>query len=145
MKVLVAYDGTLQAKEALRYGMETVREKGGEVLALHIFNSGLFVDYDVAGADDAAKKETARHLDEAKRLMRDSGVRATLFSGEGDPEDETIQFAVERNVDVLLCPPKYTAIIRKFKKIAQERGKRASEDTILGGTEKLKMAVVSVQ
>jgi hypothetical protein len=145
MKVLVAYDGTLQSKEALRYGMETVREKGGEVLALHIFNSGLFVDYDVAGADDAARKEAARHMDEARRLMSESGVRASLFAGEGDPEDATIEFAVERNVDVLLCPPRYTSIIRKFRKIAQERGKHTSEDTVLGGAEKLKMAVVSVQ
>ena len=145
MKVLVAYDGTLQSKEALRYGMETVREKGGEVLALHIFNSALFVDYDVAGANEAARRESVRQREEAKHLMRESGVEATLFAGEGDPEDETIRFAAERNVDVLLCPPKYKSIIKKFKKIAQERGKQASENIILDGAEKLKMAVVSVQ
>lgn len=145
MKVLVTYDGTLQSKEALRYGMEKVKEEGGEVLALHIFNSSLFVDYDVAGAAEAAKRETARQMEEAKHLMRESGVKATLFAGEGDPEDETIRFAAERHVDVLLCPPRYKSIIRRFKKIVQDRGKQASENTIMDGAENLKMAVVSVQ
>ena len=31
MKVLVAYDGTLQSKDALRYGLEKAREKGGDL------------------------------------------------------------------------------------------------------------------
>ncbi len=39
MKIMVAYDGTLQAKEALVYGMDKAREKGGEVVALHVFNN----------------------------------------------------------------------------------------------------------
>lgn len=145
MKVLVAYDGTLQSKEALRYGMEKVKEKGGEVIALHIFNSTLFIDYDVAGASEAARRESARLMEEAKGLMRESGVKATLFAGEGDPEDETIRFATEKNVDVLLCPPRYKSIVKRFKKVAEDRGRQASENTILDAAEKLKMAVVSVQ
>ena len=44
MKIMVAYDGTLQGKDALVYGMQKAREKGGEVVALHVFNSPLFAD-----------------------------------------------------------------------------------------------------
>lgn len=146
MKVLVAYDGTLQSKEALRYGLEKVRENGGEVFALHVFNEGLFIDYDVGGAVEVAKREAARYLAEAKDLVREFGndVRATVFNREGDPGEETIRFAAERNVDVLLCPPKYKSIIRQFKEIVGGRGRQAMENTILDGAEKLKMAVVSV-
>lgn len=145
MKVLVAYDGTLQSQEALRYGLEKVKENGGEVLALHIFNSAQFVDYDVAGAVEAARRESARQMEEAKHLMKESGVKASLFAGEGDPEDETIRFATDRNVDVLLCPSRYKSIIKRFRRMAEDRGRRATENTILDGTEKLKMAVISVQ
>ncbi len=119
MKIMVAYDGTLQSKEALVYGMEKAREKGGEVVALHVFNSGMFLDYDAhIDAEAVARRESERSLEEAKTLIREKGdgVRASLFSAEGDPEEEVMSFAKEKKVDVLLCPPKFKAIIKKYKK-----------------------------
>lgn len=148
MKVLVAYDGTLQSKDALRYGIEKVREKGGEVIALHVFNNSMFIDYEVSPeAIEVARRESAAHVEAAKLLMREegSGVRAGIFVGEGDPEDEVIRFASERNVDLLLCPPRYKSVIRKFRRMAEERGKAARENVVLDGEEKLKMAVISIQ
>ena len=147
MKVLVVYDGTLQSKEALRYGMEKMKEKGGEVIAFHVFNDTLFTGYDVAGAVERAKKESARHLEEAKSIVRQAAddVRASVFSGEGDPEEETIRFAAERKVDVLLCPPKYKSLIRRFSNISGDRGKQLAENAGIDRAEKLKMAVVAVR
>jgi nucleotide-binding universal stress UspA family protein len=118
MKIMVAYDGTLQAKEALVYGMEKVREKGGEVIALHVFNSGMFIDYDAhVDAEAMARSESARLVEEAKELIRDKshGVRASLFTTEGNPEEEVVSFANEKKVDVLLCPAKFKSIIRKYQ------------------------------
>lgn len=148
MKVLVAYDGTLQSKEALKYGVERVREKGGEVVALHVFNSSAFIDYDASlGAEERAKYESARYVEDAKRLLREVGhdVKTSVFVGEGDPEDEIITFARERSVDLLLCPPRYKSIIKKFRKVAEERGKEARENAILDETEKMRMAAISLQ
>ncbi len=119
MKIMVAYDGTLQAKEALTYGIEKAREKGGEVVALHVFNSPLFVDYDATpDAMDAARAESARFIDEAKKIMSEkgAGVRASLYSTDGNPEEAVIDFARTEKVDVLLCPPKYSGIIAKYRK-----------------------------
>jgi nucleotide-binding universal stress UspA family protein len=119
MKIMVAYDGTLQAKEALVHGIEKVREKGGEVIALHVFNSGLFVDYDAhVDAEAIARRDSARFVEEAKTLIREKGdgVRASLFCAEGNPEDEVVSFAKEKKVDVLLCPPKFRTIIGKYEK-----------------------------
>ena len=63
MKIMVAYDGTLQAKEALVYGMDKAREKGGEVVALHVFNSSMFIDYDATvDAQGAARAEAAQFI-----------------------------------------------------------------------------------
>ncbi len=119
MKIMVAYDGTLQSKEALVYGMEKVREKGGELVALHVFNSGMFIDYDAhVDAEAMARRESAQYVEEAKALIREkgAGVRTSLFTAEGDPEEEVVSFAREKKVDVLLCPPKFKSIIKKYRK-----------------------------
>ena len=119
MKIMVAYDGTLQAKEALVYGMEKAREKGGEVVALHVFNSKMFIDYDAhVDAEAMARQESARFVEEAKSLIREkgNGVRTSLFTTEGNPTEEVISFAKEKKVDLLLCPPKFKAIINKYRK-----------------------------
>ncbi len=118
MKIMVAYDGTLQAKEALVYGMEKAREKGGEVVALHVFNSEVFIDYDVMDAEAAARRESARFVAEAKDIIREKGqgVRTSLFTTEGNPEEEVITFAKEKHADVLLCPPTFRGIINRYQK-----------------------------
>jgi nucleotide-binding universal stress UspA family protein len=119
MKIMVAYDGTLQAKEALVYGIEKARAKGGEVVALQVFNSPMFADYDATvNTRDAAKAEAARFVDEARAIIREKGkgVKASFYTGEGDPEQEMISFAKAEQVDVLLCPPKFRTIIGKYQK-----------------------------
>ena len=118
MKIMVAYDGTLQAKEALRYGMDKAREQGGEVVALHVFHSGMFIDYDATvDAQGLAEAEAARFVEEAKAIIRKNGkgVKASLYSTEGNPTEEVLSFAKAEKVDVLLCPPKFTTIINKYQ------------------------------
>jgi nucleotide-binding universal stress UspA family protein len=131
MKIMVAYDGTLQAKEALEYGMEKAREKGGEVVALHVFDSGMFIDYDAhVDAEAMARQESARFMEEARSLIREKGkgVRASLFTAEGNPAKEVIDFAKEKKVDLLLCPPKFKTIISRYEKalIAPELAEEAA-------------------
>jgi len=119
MKIMVAYDGTLQAKEALAYGIEKARAKGGEVVALQVFNSRLFVDYDATvNAQGVARAEAAKFAEEAKAIIREKGkgVKACFYTTEGNPEEEVISFAKAEKVDVLLCPPKFKTIIGKYQK-----------------------------
>lgn len=123
MKIMVAYDGTLQAKEALTYGIEKARQKGGELVALHVFNSPLFVDYDATpDAESVARAEAARFVEEARAIIREkgAGVKASLYSTDGNPADEVIGFAKAEKVDVLLCPPKYRTIVNKYRKALAE-------------------------
>jgi len=119
MKIMVAYDGTLQAKEALAYGIEKARSKGGEVMALYVFNSEMFIDYDASvDAEAAARREATGHIEEAKSIIREkgNGVAAHLYTTEGSPEREVVDFAREQKVDVILCPPKFRTIIKKYQK-----------------------------
>lgn len=141
MKIMVAYDGTLQAKEALAYGMDKVRAKGGEVVALHVFNSPMFADYDATvNTRDAARAEAVRLVEEAKTIIHEkgAGVKASLYSTEGNPEQEIINFAKTEHVDVLLCPPKFKYIISKYRK-AQAGFELAGE------TSKMNVAAISAE
>ena len=141
MKIMVAYDGTLQAKEALVYGMDKAREKGGELVALHVFNSGMFIDYDATvDAQAVARAEAARFIDEARTIIREKGkgVKASLYSVEGNPTEEVVSFAKTEKVDVLLCPPKFTKIINKYQRAAGEM-------ELAGEAAKLQVAAVSTK
>lgn len=140
MKIMVAYDGTMQAKEALAYGMKKAAEKGGEVVALHVFNSPLFVDYDaLPEAEAMARAEASRFIDEARTIIREkgSGVKASLFSTDGNPEESVIEFAKAEKVDVLLCPPKYHRIISRYRKAL-------TDSELAGEASKLNLSAVVV-
>jgi len=141
MKIMVAYDGTLQAKEALVYGIEKARAKGGEVVALHVFNSLLFADYEATvNTRDEAKAEAARFVEEAKTIIREkgTGVKASLYSTEGNPEQEMISFAKAEQVEVLLCPPKFKSIISKYQKAL-------AGSELAGETAKMNVAAISTK
>lgn len=146
MKVLVAYDGTLQSKEALRYGLGKVRENGGELTLLHVFPAGLFVDYDATpNAEAMARHEASARLEEARAIIGDAGkgLRTRIVSEDGDPEEEILDYAKAKAVDVLLCPPRMRSVIRKYKKALGER--RSSEGTIPGGPENITASVLVMQ
>ena len=141
MKIMVAYDGTLQAKEALAYGIDKARAKGGEVVALHVFNSPMFADYDATvNTRDAAKAEAARFVDEARAIIREKGkgVKASFYTTEGNPEEEVISFAKAEQVDVLLCPPKFKTIISKYQKAL-------GETELTSEVEKMNLAALSTK
>jgi len=147
MKVLVAYDGSMQAKDALRYGVEKVRVNGGEVVALHVFNSNMFLDYDVFGAEESGRAESMRFAAEAKKILGETGtgINSRVICAEGNPEEETINYARDNNMDLLLCSPRYKSIIRGFKKLLDKQGRKAQEDMIFDETERPRLAVVSQQ
>jgi nucleotide-binding universal stress UspA family protein len=141
MKIMVAYDGTLQAKEALKAGMDKARQKGGEVVALHVFNSGQFVDYDATpDAEQLARAEAARFIDEAKVIIREqgAGVTASLYSTDGNPDEEVLSFAKAEKVDVLLCPP-------RFKKVINAYRVALAGSSLTSGTAELDMAAIKTK
>ena len=146
MKILVAYDGTVQSQDALRYGMEKVKESGGEVIALHVFNRNIFIDYDVINAEEMGRAESMQLSEGARRLIQETGkgLNARLILEEGNPDEETIKYAMENNVDLLLCSPRYKSIIKNFKKLLDKQGKKVYENTIFDETERPKLAMVSL-
>lgn len=115
MKILVLYDGTLQAKNALKYGIHKAREKDGEVVALHVFDRSRFVDYDAGPkAEELARVEAARHLEDARKIVSETaaGVQTRILSVEGDVEQLTVRYAVDEQAEVILAPPRYRGMAK---------------------------------
>ncbi len=110
MKTLVLYDGTLQAKEALRYGMDSVRKTGGSVTIVNVFQSSLFLDYDVIGAEEKARADADAMVAEVRRIAdeTDRNVFVETILEDGHPEDVIKSYARERRYDMIVCPPRYT-------------------------------------
>lgn len=138
MKVLVAYDGTIQSKDALKYGLDKVKKEGGELIAMHVFPGNLFIGYDATPeARDLMRMESAAYVEEAKNIIHENGrgLKVCIVEGYGVPGEEILRYAEEQNVDVLLCPPKLKSIINSFKKVLDERGKHAQETAIANNSE----------
>lgn len=115
MKILIAYDGTVHAKTALKYGLNKAREKQGEVLVLHVFDRSAFIDYDAGPkAEEMARGEAARQVEEAWMLIGEAaaGVRARVVAEEGGAEQVILQYAERERPGLILAPPRYKALKR---------------------------------
>ncbi len=87
-----------------------------------------------------AKAEAAQFMNEAKTIIREKGkgVKASLYSTEGNPTEEVVSFAKTEKVDVLLCPPKFTKIINKYRQAV-------GESELAGEAAKLHVAALSTK
>ena len=125
MKILVAYDGTLSAKDALRHGLKKVQDNGGEIITLHVFNRELLHYYDATPqVEDRLRWDFKVALDEAESIIRSegNGVKASIVQFDGNPEREILRFVKEERVDMLLCPKTFTSLAKKYTNIMRERG-----------------------
>ncbi len=114
MKILVSYDGTLQAKRGLRYGLQKAGEQGGEVILLQVFDPGLFVDYEAGPQAEAmARAEAASHLEDARGIVREyAGTPVRVLSEEGDAGHLILKQAEEEGVDQIITQPRFKDIIK---------------------------------
>lgn len=115
IKILVAYDGSLNSQTALKYGIRKVKEVGGSLFALHVFNSSMFIDYGAGpNAEEMARKESSGHVEDAGRIIAETGteISASLFTAEGNPKEEIVNFARSEMIDLIIAPPRYKAIVK---------------------------------
>jgi hypothetical protein len=113
VKILSLYDGTINSKTALRYGIGKVREKGGELVVLQVFQSGLFVDYDAGPmAEGVARAEAVRFREEAVSIIREAGqgVSIRIMSEDGEPDHALLRLAEDERADLILAPQSFKRI-----------------------------------
>jgi nucleotide-binding universal stress UspA family protein len=130
MKILVTYDGTLNSKDALIYGIEKIRQSGGSLFVLYVFNRNIFLDYEGGPeAERVARSEAKTYIDEARKIIDEmgKGLNIQIIEEEGIPEEEIIRFVSEEDgspknqkifggksrVDLILTTPHYKSINKK--------------------------------
>lgn len=115
MNILVAYDGTLYAMKALRYGLQKVLSSGsGSLTVLQVFDRSLFVDYDAGPrAEELARSESARQLEEAKQIAGESAARLTVafITDEGTVAERIAYHAGNVRPNLVLVPPRYRDMV----------------------------------
>lgn len=123
MRIMVAYDGSLQAKEALIDSIKKVEVCGGKVVALHVFDMSPFIDYDAGPrAVETAKQEAARSIAEAKKIIQKhgEGITTGVFSAEGNAAEVLFESAREFGIDTLLCPRGIRCVICACRKAGMQ-------------------------
>ncbi|MCK7505050.1 MAG: hypothetical protein MZV70_13875 [Desulfobacterales bacterium] len=86
MKILVAYDGSLNAKEALRHGIEKARRGTPRSSRSTSSTRDILPFYDsLPGITDRFERDVARVVGEAETIMRaeGAGVRSRIIQYEG--------------------------------------------------------------
>jgi nucleotide-binding universal stress UspA family protein len=115
MKILIAYDGTLHAKKALRYGIEKISAAGGEMTVLQVFDRSQFAEYGQR-AEELARTEASQQLEEARSIIAASGSadRVRVIAEEGDAF-ETIAGRVDAELpSLVLLPPRFQSLASKL-------------------------------
>lgn len=117
MRILTIYDGTLQSKTALQYGLRKVQEKGGELIVVQVFQSSLFIDYGAGPrAEEIARAESARHRRDAEAIISAAGLKGVtvrVLYEEGDPVAAGLHAAEMEKAELILASPRYKAIAKK--------------------------------
>jgi nucleotide-binding universal stress UspA family protein len=75
----------------------------------------MFVDYDAyPGAEDVARREALRYVEEAEALMREAGggVRSSVILEDGDPEENTVRYARDNHVDIIFATPRFKSVVK---------------------------------
>jgi nucleotide-binding universal stress UspA family protein len=117
MRVLVAYNGSMNSKSAIKQGIRKVRERGGTLIVLYVFHRDMFIDYDAGpGAEREAREEALRLVEEAKKIIADEGkgIWSRVVVTEGNPADEIVRFAMDENIGLIFSPQYYDSIAQRI-------------------------------
>jgi nucleotide-binding universal stress UspA family protein len=113
MKILVAYDGTIHAKKALKYGIDKLMISGGDMTVLQVFDSSLFVDYDAGPrAEELARSEWAQQREDAMKIVSEkaAGVPVKFVVEEGNALEKIAAQVSSERPDLVLAPTRYKEI-----------------------------------
>jgi CheY-like chemotaxis protein len=115
MKILVAYDGTLNAKDVLRYGVFKAKTLRGTLEVLHVVDSHALSEYSGLSANERSQKEAEHYLDEVRKIIDEAGkgLKVSFITSEGDPYEEIISYAKDNKMDLILVPQRYASIAKK--------------------------------
>ncbi len=113
MKILVAYDGSEQARRALGWAAQMVQDSTVTVISIA---PTLEASPRMTDAVDPSSDipEHRRQLDEAVDILAEVGVRAETILTAGNPAEEIINAADDGDYDVILVGIRGKSAVRRF-------------------------------
>ena len=113
MRVLFAYDGSPFAKRALRYAKRFRDDLEAAVITVStVLIEGPRTEGSTDPEHDAG--EGRRHLEEARRMLAETGVEAEVVHTFGNPAAEILSAAEERGVDLIVLGQRGRSAIARF-------------------------------
>lgn len=113
MKVLIAYDGSTEARRALHWAARI--SSGGPVAVISIAPS-LEATAKIADAIDPTSDmpEHRRQLEEAAEILSKSDISAETILAVGNPAEEIINAAADGRFDIILVGIRGMSAARRF-------------------------------
>lgn len=113
MKILIAYDGSVEAKRALDWGVRLSRDSDVAVISVAPALAG---SPKIADAIDPTSDIGVhrRQLDEAAAFLLEAGIQAERVLKVGNPAEEIIDTAAEGRFDLIVVGFRGMGAVRRF-------------------------------
>ena len=128
-RVLVYLDGSEGSLNALMYGIMIAKSMNVQLHAAYIINtkalvelvrSHVFIDEEKNDYLNDLREDASRHLRHAKKLATSKDIDITVYSVEGSPHIEILNYIRDNDIDLLL--------LGSVNKIRSRREELASEN-----------------
>lgn len=118
-KILVATDGSENAKRAASYGVNIAKATGAEVHALYIISTQHAVTTrTVMGWSEAFEEYLANKggvaIADVEKLGKEAGVKVEPVFLKGIPADKILNYAEENNIDLIVMGTHGLTGIKRF-------------------------------
>ncbi len=107
-KILLGYDGSQPSEKALKKAVELTKEFEAELFIVAVVRPFEFAAIDYIPPEDIEEYEKEEllkektYLNEAEEYARDKGIEPFTKILEGEPAEELMDFADEKNCDLIV-------------------------------------------
>lgn len=118
-KILIATDGSKNAKRAAYYGVNLAKIAGAEVHALYVISTQHAVTTRTVkgwseGFEECLTNKGRAAIDDVEKLGKEAGVKVEPEFLKGIPADEILEYAQENNIDLIVMGTQGLTGIKKF-------------------------------
>ena len=118
-RILAAYDGSENARRALRRAIEIAKASAGDLFTVSAADSTRFTAYPMVAASEVLRdqvvQQTTKLMEEASALAKEQRVKSTIASfGEGHPADVILTQALRNKVDLIVAGRRSIKGVERF-------------------------------
>lgn len=113
-KILLATDGSENAKSAACSGLEIARSTGAEVFAVYVASISCYSPIMPESYDWEIGKEGSEAVTEIEEMGKEIGIKVNSVLLQGHPAQEILDFAEKNDIDMIVMGTQGKAGIDRF-------------------------------